>query len=154
MHSYDDAYYHSQHLDASALETIRRAEQEAQRLHRDAVEPEHLLLALVSQEGSLACHLLQELGLPAKEVTTQLDSVVKAGADSGTIQALVLTRATQYVIDAAVDESRRINQQVVGSEHVLLALLREGSSPAAKVLRQRGVTYKRARAHLYRRRGA
>jgi len=154
MHNYDDAYYHSQHLDASALATIHRAEQEAQRLHCDAVEPEHLLLALVSRDGNMACELLQDLGLPAKEVKTQLDSLVEAGPDTGTAQTPMLTRATQYVIDAAVDESRRINQQVVGSEHLLLALLREGSSPAAKVLHQHGVTYERARAQLYRKLGA
>jgi ATP-dependent Clp protease ATP-binding subunit ClpC len=58
------------------------------------------------------------------------------------------------VIDSAVDESRRINQPFVGSEHLLLALLREGSSPAAKILQQHGVTYERARARLYKTLGA
>lgn len=154
MHSYDDTYYDSQHLDVFALATIHRAEEEVQRLRRAAVEPEHLLLALVGQEGSLACQLLQELGLPAQGVTTQLESVLQAAAGAGMVGAPVLTAATQYVIDCAVDESRRINQQVVGSEHLLLALLREGHSMAASVLQQSGVTYERARALLYSRLGA
>ncbi len=53
------------------------------------------------------------------------------------------------MIDLAVDESVRLAQRFVGSEHLLLALLREGESPAAKLLQQQGVTYERARAQLY-----
>ncbi len=76
MHDYDDAYYHSQHLDASALQTIHGAEQEALDRHHSTVEPEHLLLALVTQQASAACHLLQQLGLPPHEVETQLTPLV------------------------------------------------------------------------------
>jgi ATP-dependent Clp protease ATP-binding subunit ClpC len=159
MHDYDDAYYHSQHLDLSALRTIHGAEQEALARHQSPVEPEHLLLALVSQQVSAAGHLLQQLGLPPHEVKTQLTPLVASTptstpAPASPVPAPTLAPRTQYVIDAAVDESVRIAQRFVGSEHLLLALLREGESPAAKLLQQQGVTYERARAQLYKNLGA
>jgi ATP-dependent Clp protease ATP-binding subunit ClpA len=155
MHDYDDAYYQDQHLDASALQTIHGAEQGALDRHHSTVEPEHLLLALVSQQASAACHLLQQLGLPPHEVETQLTPLVApTPAPASPVPAPTLAPRTQYVIDLAVDESVRIAQRFVGSEHLLHALLREGESPAAKLLQQHGVTYDRARARLYKTLGA
>src|SRR5262249_7504958 len=152
---YDDVYYQDQHLDASALQTIHGAEQEALDRRHSTVEPEHLLLALVSQEASAACHLLQQVGLPPHELKTQLTPLVApTPAPASPVHAPTLAPATQNVIDLAVDESRRLAQRFVGSEHMLLALLREGHSPAAKLLEQQGVTYERARAQLYKNLGA
>jgi ATP-dependent Clp protease ATP-binding subunit ClpC len=122
-----------------ARRVLTRAQEEARDLNHRYIGTEHLLLGLVSEEGSVAMRVLDELGISADQVRRSVERVVGRGTRPTYVQP-TLTPRTKRVIELAVDEARKLGHHYIGTEHLLLGLIREGEGVAVDVLRQLGAT--------------
>ncbi len=131
-------------LNDEAKQSLRLAQQEAQRFNHNYIGTEHLLLGLVRQEGSLAAQVLESLGVELEKVRGAVEFIIGRG-DRVVLGEIGLTPRSKKVIELSIDEARRMNQQEIGPEHILLGLAREGEGIAAGVLESLGVTLWRLR---------
>jgi ATP-dependent Clp protease ATP-binding subunit ClpC len=120
-----------------ARRVLSLAHTEAERAHQGSIGTEHLLLGLADEDGGVAGRVLRELGLETARVREMVERVSPAG--QSTSNKIDLAPDTQQVLEYAVDEARRLGHHYIGTEHILLALVRvEGA--AMDVLRRLGVT--------------
>jgi len=126
-----------------ARRVLALAYQEAERMRKPRVGTEHLLLGLVREEGGIAGRVLRQLGLDPDRVQEFVERMTGIGYSSG--GQIGLSENTQKALELAVDESRRMGHQYVGTEHLLLALLRLPESTAMKVLARMGITAEQVR---------
>lgn len=115
------------------------AQEEAQELHQSMIGTEHLLLGLLKEEGGVAGRVLHDLGLDYRKVRQVVDRL-NAGAPPSTPAKLELAPSTKLVFTHAVDESRRMSHHYIGTEHLLLGLVRQTEGVAIEVLRKLDVT--------------
>jgi len=121
-----------------ARRVLSLAHQEAERMHHDHIGTEHLLLGLMREEGGVAGRVLRELGLEPDRVQEMVERLTGLGQYRGA--KLDLAPGTQQVLEYAVDEARRMGHHYIGTEHLLLGLVRYGEGIALDVLRKLGVT--------------
>lgn len=114
------------------------AHQEAERMRQNYIGTEHLLLGLIREDGGVAGRVLRELGLESERVQEIVERLTGSGSSSG--GKLDLSPGTQQVLEYAVDEARRLGHHYIGTEHLLLGLVRYGEGVANDVLRKMGVT--------------
>ncbi len=107
-------------------------------MRQSYIGTEHLLLGLIREEGGVAGRVLRELGLEGDRVQEIVERLTGAGSYRG--GKLDLSPGTQQVLEFAVDEARRLNHHYIGTEHLLLGLVRYGEGVAMDVLRKLGVT--------------
>jgi len=121
-----------------ARRVLSLAHQEAERMRQNYIGTEHLLMGLIREEGGVAGRVLRELGLEADRV----QEIVERLTGTGTYQGgkLDLSPGTQQVLEYAVEEARRMGHHYIGTEHILLGLIRLGEGVALDVLRKLGVT--------------
>jgi ATP-dependent Clp protease ATP-binding subunit ClpC len=121
-----------------ARRVLSLAHQEAERMHQNYIGTEHLLLGLIREDGGVAGRVLRELGLEVERV----QEIVERLTGTGTSRAgkLDLSPGTQQVLEYAVDEARRLGHHYIGTEHLLLGLVRYGEGVANDVLKKLGVT--------------
>ncbi len=132
-----------------ARRVLTYAQEEATRLNHNYIGTEHLLLGLIREEEGLAAKVLRDLGVEQTRVRQVVEDIVGRGqAAPGT--RLSLTPRTKRVIELAVDEARRMGHHYIGTEHLLLGLVREGDGIAVNVLKSLNVNPDRVRAHLAR----
>lgn len=124
-------------LTQHARKAIFLAQQEAEKLGYNHVGPEHLLLALIREDDCVAASLLERLGIDLGTVKSELMKSVSRGCDhlGDDIQ---LTVDAKQVIDHAFAEGRRLSDEWIGTEHLLLGLARETGGVAAGVLNRLG----------------
>src|SRR5512136_60976 len=122
-----------------ARRVLTRAQEEARNLNHRYIGTEHLLLGLVGEEGSVAMRVLHELGIAADQVRQSVERMVGRGTRPLYTQP-TLTPRTKRVIELSVEEARRLGHHYIGTEHLLLGLVREGEGVAVDVLRQLGAT--------------
>jgi len=120
-----------------ARKVVFYAQEEAQRFGEGYVSTEHLLLGLVREPDSSACRVLVRAGLSLEKIRIAVESQLPKGEDIPS-QDMTLTPRAKRVIDLAYEEARRLNNNHIGSEHLLLGLIREGDGLAARVLRTLG----------------
>lgn len=125
------------------------AQGEAQRLKHNYVGTEHLLLALVKEEEGLAAKTLVSLEVNLQKIIDAVVFIIGRG-DRTVYGEIGLTPRMKKVIELAVDESTRLGSHYIGTEHLLLGLVREGDGVAAGVLDGLGVTLERLRAEITR----
>src|SRR5436189_2102566 len=113
------------------------AQEEAARLGENYVGTEHLLLGLVRENDSVAARILDRLGVPLGRIRADIERQVTRGHGS-LGQDMQLTPRAKRVIDLAYEEARRLNNNYIGTEHLLLGLIREGDGLAARVLVKQG----------------
>ncbi|MBN2549533.1 MAG: ATP-dependent Clp protease ATP-binding subunit [Anaerolineales bacterium] len=121
-----------------ARRVLSLAHQEAERMRHNYIGTEHLLLGLIREEGGVAGRVLRELGLEANRVQEIVERLNGPGQSRG--GKLDLSPGTQQVLEFAVDEARRMGHRYIGTEHLLLGLVRHGEGIAMDVLRKLGVT--------------
>src|SRR5512135_1063266 len=132
-----------------ARRVLTYAQEEATRLNHNYIGTEHLLLGLIREEEGLAAKVLRDLGVEQARVRQVVEDIVGRGqAAPGT--RLNLTPRTKRVIELAVDEARRMGHHYIGTEHLLLGLVREGDGIAVNVLKSLNVNPDKVRAHLAR----
>lgn len=121
-----------------ARRVLSLAHQEAERMRHNYIGTEHLLLGLIREEGGVAGRVLRELGLEASRVQEIVERLTGPGQYRG--GKLDLSPGTQQVLEYAVEEARRMGHHYIGTEHLLLGLVRYGEGIALDVLRKLGVT--------------
>src|SRR5438270_10856085 len=127
-----------------ARKVLTLAQEEAQRLQHDYIGTEHLLLGLVREGEGVAAKVLTSLDVDLDVARDRVEAIIGRGKRvvRGEIR---LTPRAKKVIELAVDEAKRLNHDYVGTEHLLLGLLREGSGIGAGVLEDMGVSLNMAR---------
>ncbi|MDX1935106.1 MAG: Clp protease N-terminal domain-containing protein, partial [Capsulimonadales bacterium] len=125
------------------------AQEEAGRLGENYVSTEHLLLGLVRENDSVAARILDRLGVSLGRVRSEIERQVVRG-DGRPGQDMQLTSRAKRVIDLAFDEARQLNNNYIGTEHLLLGLIREGEGLAGRVLNKLGVDPERTRREVIR----
>lgn len=127
-----------------AQKVIAYAQEEARRLNHNVVGTEHILLGLIREGEGVAAKALQNLGVELSKVREQVERLI--GVGPFTVQGPIgYTPRAKRVLELALDESRRLKHNYVGTEHILLGLIREGEGVAAQVLANLGVSLERAR---------
>ncbi len=121
-----------------ARRVLSLAHQEAERMRQNYIGTEHLLLGLIREDGGVAGRVLRELGLEAERVQEIVERLTGTGSSPG--GKLDLSPGTQQVLEYAVDEARRLGHHYIGTEHLLLGLVRYGEGVANDVLKKLGVT--------------
>ncbi len=121
-----------------ARRVLTLAHQEAERMRHNYIGTEHLLLGLIREEGGVAGRVLRELGLDANRVQEMVEKIVGFGDTQG--GRLDLAEGTQQVLEMAIEEASRMGHHYIGTEHLLLGLVRFGEGMALDVLRRLGVT--------------
>ncbi|MCC6351018.1 MAG: ATP-dependent Clp protease ATP-binding subunit [Fimbriimonadaceae bacterium] len=130
-----------------ARKVVFYAQEEAQKFGEGYVSTEHLLLGLVRESESVASRVLEKLGVSLGRVRSEVEKQLPRG-ESRTAQEMTLTPRAKRVIDLAYDEARQLNNNYIGTEHLLLGLIREGDGLAGRVLTKLGVELDRARKEV------
>ena len=126
---------------------LAMAREEAARLHHEYVGTEHLLLGLVREGEGVAATVLQNLGVELGDIQHKIEETVKKAKAGQTVGPdLPYTSPAKKVLELAMAEARDLNHQYVGTEHVLLGLIREEHGAAAQVITSFGITIDAARA--------
>jgi ATP-dependent Clp protease ATP-binding subunit ClpC len=123
------------------------AQEEAGRLGENYVSTEHLLLGLVRENDSVAARILDRLGVSLGRIRSEIERQVTRG-DGRLGQDMQLTPRAKRVIDLAYDEARQLNNNYIGTEHLLLGLIREGEGLAGRVLSKLGVDLEKTRREV------
>ncbi|MFL5577210.1 MAG: Clp protease N-terminal domain-containing protein, partial [Gemmatimonadaceae bacterium] len=130
---------------------LAMAREEAARLHHEYVGTEHILLGLIREGEGVAAAVLQNLSVDLDEIQQKIEETVKKGkAAQTTGPDLPYTSRAKKVLELAMSEARELNHSYVGTEHLLLGLLREEKGIAAQVLTDAGVNLDAARAETLR----
>jgi ATP-dependent Clp protease ATP-binding subunit ClpC len=113
---------------------MQLANQEAQRFNHEYVGTEHILLGVIKEGSGTAAVVLKNMNIDLREVRRRVEQLVQAGPDMVTMGKLPKTPRAMKCIEFAIEESRKLHHGYVGSEHLLLGLLREQEGVAHQVL--------------------
>jgi len=128
-----------------ARRVLTIAQEEARNLNHSYIGTEHILLGLVREEEGVAAKVLTNLGIGLGKVRSAVEFIIGRGEKPGTGETGLTPRAKK-VVELAIDEARQLGHNYIGTEHLLLGLLREGEGVASSVLDSFGITLERARA--------
>src|SRR5205814_6760477 len=131
-----------------AQQVLALARKEADRFNHNFVGTEHLLLGLIKLGQGVAVNVLQKLGLDLDTVRMEVEKQVGTGPDQKIIGNIPYTPRVKKVLALAAKEARLLNHEYVGTEHILLGLLREGDGVAARVLKNLDVDVQMTREHV------
>ena len=132
-----------------ARHVLTLAQEEAQRLHHGYIGTEHLLLGLIGEKNGMASRVLKGLGVKPKRVQ-QIVERISGPSRQASFGKVYLTPRTKQVIELAFDEARRLGHHYIGTEHLLLGLVRQGDGVAIDVLKSLGVSLDKVRAETTR----
>lgn len=130
-----------------ARKVVFYAQEEAQKFGEGYVSTEHLLLGLVREPDSVAARVLEKIGISLSRIRSEVERQLPRG-DHKPVQEMTLTPRAKRVIDLAYDEARTLNNNYIGTEHLLLGLIREGDGLAGRVLSKLGVELDKARQEV------
>ena len=122
-----------------ARKVMQLANQEAQRFNHEYIGTEHILLGLVKEGSGVAANVLKNLDIDLRKIRLEVEKIVQAGPDMVTMGKLPQTPRAKKVIEYSIEEARNLNHNYVGTEHLLLGLLREQEGVAAQVLMNLGL---------------
>src|SRR5437899_2030783 len=122
-----------------ARKVMQLANQEAQRFNHEYIGTEHILLGLVKEGTGVAANVLKNLDIDLLKIRLEVEKIVQAGPDMVTMGKLPQTPRAKKVIEYSIEEARTLNHNYVGTEHLLLGLLREQEGVAAQVLMNLGL---------------
>lgn len=129
-----------------AQKVLALAQEEAHRLGHNNIGTEHILLGLVREGEGIAAKALYGLGLSSEKIQQEVENLIGRGQES--VQTPHYTPRAKKVIELSMDEARKLGHSYVGTEHILLGLIREGEGVAARVLNNLGVSLNKARQQV------
>ncbi|MSQ24959.1 MAG: ATP-dependent Clp protease ATP-binding subunit [Dehalococcoidia bacterium] len=132
-----------------ARRVLSLAQEEAQRFNHNYIGTEHILLGLVRETEGVAARVLSNLGVELNKVRSAVEFIIGRGEKAAPGE-IGLTPRAKKVIELAVDEARRLNHSYIGTEHLLIGLMREGEGVAAGVLESLGVNLEKIRSETNR----
>ncbi len=131
-----------------ARKVMALANQEAQRFNHEYIGTEHILLGLVKEGSGVGANVLKNLSVDLRKVRLEVEKLVHSGPDMVTMGKLPQTPRAKKVIEYAIEEARNLNHNYVGTEHLLLGLLREHDGVAAQVLMNLGLKLEEVREEV------
>lgn len=131
-----------------AQQALVFAQQEAGQLNHNYVGTEHLLLGLIRQGDGIAAVALKNLGIDLEKVRNEVIKIIGRGETAST-QIVGYTPRTKKVLELSIAEARNLNHNYVGTEHLLLGLIKEGEGVAARILHELGINIEKARQEVY-----
>ena len=132
-----------------ARRVLSLAQEEAQRFNHNYIGTEHILLGLVRETEGVAARVLANVGVDLNKVRSAVEFIIGRGERPAQGE-IGLTPRAKKVVELAVDEARRMNHTYIGTEHLLIGLLREGEGVAAGVLESLNVSLDKVRSETYR----
>ena len=133
-----------------ARRVLSLAQDEAERMQHSYIGTEHLLMGLIREEGGVAGRVLRDLGLDPRRVEDLVERMTRADKRTTSDERLDLSPGTKRVLELAVDEARRMEHHYIGTEHLLLGLVRSGEGVAIDVLKRLGVSPEEIKRHTRR----
>jgi len=129
-----------------AQKVLALAQEEAVRLGHNNIGTEHILLGLIREGEGIAAKALTALGLSLDKIQDEVESLIGRGQEQPT--SIAYTPRAKKVIELSMDEARKLGHTYVGTEHILLGLIREGEGVAARVLNNLGISLNKARQQV------
>ncbi|HLR15215.1 MAG TPA: ATP-dependent Clp protease ATP-binding subunit [Bacillota bacterium] len=129
-----------------AQKVLALSQEEAIRLQHNNIGTEHILLGLVREGEGIAAKALEELGLEIDRVQEEVEKLI--GRGKGPTKTIHYTPRAKKVVELSQDEARKLSHSYVGTEHILLGLIREGEGVAARVLNNLGISLTKARQQV------
>ncbi|WP_100374416.1 ATP-dependent protease ATP-binding subunit ClpC [Bacillus sp. FJAT-45037] len=133
-------------LTERAQKVLALAQEEAIRLGHNNIGTEHVLLGLIREGEGIAAKALQALGLGSEKIQKEVETLIGKGQEGS--KTIHYTPRAKKVIELSMDEARKLGHSYVGTEHILLGLIREGEGVAARVLNNLGVSLNKARQQV------
>src|SRR3989475_316781 len=130
-----------------ARRVIILAQEEAKRLNHSAVGTEHILLGIIREGEGVASKVLESLNISPDRVRAEIETAIGRG-ERAPYEEVAFTPRAKKVLELALDEARRLGHNYIGTEHLLLGLIREGEGVAARVLEAMGADLERVRAQV------
>ena len=128
-----------------ARKVILLAKEEAKRFNHDYIGTEHILLGLIREGEGVAAAVLQKLGLSPEKIRLEVEKLVQSGPTTMVAGDIPFTPKAKKVIELAMEEARSLGHNYIGTEHLLLGLIREGEGVASQVLMNLGLDLNRVR---------
>ncbi len=131
-----------------ARKVMGLARQEAQRLNHEYIGTEHILLGLVQEGSGVAANVLKNLDIDLKKIRQEVEKIVKSGPNMVTMGQLPFTPRAKKVLELALEEASNLGHNYIGTEHILLGLIKEQDGKAAKVLQNLAVKLETVREEV------
>src|SRR3984893_2191157 len=127
---------------------MQLAHQEDQSVNHEYIGTDHILLGLVKEGSGVAANVLKNLDVDLRKIRLEVEKIVQSGPDMVTMGKLPQTPRAKEVIEYSMEEARNLNHNYVGTEHILLGLLREQEGVAAQVLMNLGLKLEEVREEV------
>ncbi len=131
-----------------ARKVIILAKEEARRFNHDYIGTEHILLGLIKEGEGVAAAVLQSLGLNLHTLRLEVEKLVQVGPSTIISGDIPFTPKAKKALELSMDEARRMGHNYIGTEHLLLGLIREGEGAASHILLNQGLDLKRVRSEI------
>ncbi|MFC1669142.1 ATP-dependent Clp protease ATP-binding subunit [Spirochaetota bacterium] len=126
------------------------AQSEARRLNSDSLGPEHILLALINEEDSVAGRILKNLGINFIKLKSELENSIRQTKTSIILGKVPINSRYKSIVETSKDEARKLKNSYIGTEHLLLAIFKEGSTSGLSTLHKSGIDYNIIRNEILR----
>ena len=137
-----------EHFTERAKKVIKLAREEAGRLGHNYIATEHLLLGLIREGEGVAAIVLQNLGLDLDSLRLEIEKMVQSGPATLTLGEMPFTPRAKKVLELAIENAQAMAHTYIGTEHILLGLIREGEGIAARILEKRGLTFEKIKTEI------
>lgn len=131
-----------------ARKVIILAKEEARRFNHDYIGTEHILLGLIREGEGVAAAVLEKMGLDLETIRLEVEKVVQPGPSTQILGDIPFTPRAKKALELAAEEARALGHNYIGTEHILLGIIREGESVASQVLLNLGLDLDRVRAEV------
>ena len=131
-----------------AKKVMNLARQEAQRFNHEYLGTEHVLLGLVQEGSGVAANVLKQMGVDLAKIRTEVENIVKTGPSMVTMGQLPFTPRAKKVLELSLEEASNLGHNYIGTEHLLLGLIKENEGIAAQVLMNLGVKLEEVREEV------
>ena len=128
-----------------ARKVIILAKEEARRFNHDYIGTEHLLLGLVREGEGVAAAVLQKLGISLENIRIEIEKLVQPGPSTQVLGDIPFTPRAKKVLELSVEEAKSLGHNYIGTEHLLLGLIKEGEGVASQVLVNLGLDLEKVR---------